>query len=113
MASPPRASIGSPPSGALGRLSLDSNRGAVPNGVNGHGHDSNHVHDIITNGSVEPTEEGTVESLQLELERTRAEKDVLADQYRSLLGKLTTMRTTLGNKLKEDAVGTLRWVFDT
>ncbi|KIO21248.1 hypothetical protein M407DRAFT_15839 [Tulasnella calospora MUT 4182] len=49
----------------------------------------------------EPTND--VEKLQLELERTRAEKDVLADQYNGLLAKLTTMRNTLGNKLREDA----------
>jgi hypothetical protein len=40
-----------------------------------------------------------------ELERVRAEKDHLSHQYRSLLGKLTAMRNTLGEKLKEDAVG--------
>lgn len=39
-----------------------------------------------------------------ELERVRAEKDHLSLQYRSLLGKLTAMRNTLGDKLKEDAV---------
>ena len=42
--------------------------------------------------------------LQEELERTKEEKETLAAQYRNLLGKLTTMRTTLGNKLKQDAV---------
>lgn len=56
-----------------------------------------------------PHQNGTTNStdlhqLQDELERTRAEKDVLANQYRSLLEKLTQMRTTLGNKLKQDAV---------
>ncbi len=44
--------------------------------------------------------------LQQELERTREEKDELATQYRNLLGKLQTMRNTLGNKLKQDAVCT-------
>lgn len=39
-----------------------------------------------------------------ELERVRAEKDHLSHQYRSLLGKLTAMRNSLGEKLKEDAV---------
>jgi hypothetical protein len=46
----------------------------------------------------------TVQKLQRELERTIEEKDNLATQYRNLLAKLTTMRTTLGNKLKQDAV---------
>ncbi len=45
-----------------------------------------------------------VSKLQQELERTREEKDELATQYRNLLGKLQTMRNTLGNKLKQDAV---------
>ena len=45
-----------------------------------------------------------VERLQRELERTKEEKDVLASQYRTLLSKLTTMRTSLGNKLQQDAV---------
>ena len=45
-----------------------------------------------------------LERLQRQLARERAEKEDLATQYRNLLGKLTTMRTTLGNKLKQDAV---------
>ena len=45
-----------------------------------------------------------VERLQRELDRTKEEKDALASQYNSLLSKLQAMRTTLGNKLKQDAV---------
>ena len=45
-----------------------------------------------------------IQRLEQELQRTREEKDTLATQYRNLLAKLTTMRTTLGNKLKQDAV---------
>ncbi|KAE8539977.1 hypothetical protein D1P53_003915 [Cryptococcus gattii VGV] len=41
--------------------------------------------------------------LEDDLETTRQEKEALGNQYRSLLGKLTAMRTTLGDKLKEDA----------
>ncbi|OXB38407.1 hypothetical protein LQV05_002773 [Cryptococcus neoformans] len=41
--------------------------------------------------------------LENDLEATRQEKEALGNQYRSLLGKLTAMRTTLGDKLKEDA----------
>ncbi|OBZ67870.1 hypothetical protein A0H81_12275 [Grifola frondosa] len=44
-----------------------------------------------------------IQRLQRELERTKEEKDALATQYRNLLAKLTAMRTTLGNKLKQDA----------
>lgn len=45
--------------------------------------------------------------LRGELERTRAEKDTLDAHYRTLLEKVTAMRTTLGNKLKQDAVRVL------
>ncbi|KAH7907664.1 hypothetical protein BJ138DRAFT_1159568 [Hygrophoropsis aurantiaca] len=44
-----------------------------------------------------------MEKLQKDVEREREEKEALAAQYRNLLAKLTTMRTTLGNKLKQDA----------
>ncbi|KAG1823634.1 uncharacterized protein BJ212DRAFT_1444722 [Suillus subaureus] len=44
-----------------------------------------------------------VEKLKRELEREREEKENLAAQYRNLLAKLTTMRTSLGNKLQQDA----------
>ena len=58
-----------------------------------------------TNGDVEDHEDwDPIQRLQHELQRTKEEKDTLAAQYRSLLAKLTTMRTTLGNKLKQDAV---------
>lgn len=88
------------------RLSTDSNTSAVPNGINGHtsrsSSDQTPQTDTIEDENGEPIDD--VQKLQLELERTRAEKDVLADQYNGLLAKLTTMRNTLGNKLKEDAV---------
>ena len=83
------------------RLSVDSDRDTqdppLTNGKpNGH----------AANGS-EGTDDADldpVERLQRELERTKEEKDVLASQYRTLLSKLTAMRTTLGNKLQQDAV---------
>ena len=62
-----------------------------------------HVSDGISighlNGSGDP-----VEILQRELDITREEKEKLATQYNNLLAKLTQMRTTLGTKLKQDAV---------
>jgi hypothetical protein len=45
-----------------------------------------------------------VSQLEAELALVRQEKDVLGNQYRTLLGKLTAMRTSLGEKLREDAV---------
>ncbi|KAH8103026.1 hypothetical protein BXZ70DRAFT_927733 [Cristinia sonorae] len=80
------------------RRSFDSDREHSPqphsasNGINGK-HD-----DDVDLESMDP-----VQRLQHELQRTREEKDTLAAQYRNLLSKLTTMRTTLGNKLKQDA----------
>lgn len=65
---------------------------ALSNGVNGHTPDD------------EDPDSTSVEKLKRELEKTREEKEQLATQYRNLLAKLTTMRNTLGNKLKQDAV---------
>lgn len=45
-----------------------------------------------------------ISKLQQELERTRKERNEFATQYQNLLGKLQTMRNTLGNKLRQDAV---------
>lgn len=80
------------------RYSLDSERSnpASPIHVNGNG-----------NAQAEPDESpDSIEALQRELQRTREEKEALGTQYRNLLAKLTQMRTTLGNKLKQDAVCT-------
>lgn len=43
------------------------------------------------------------ESVEAQLERVKQEKEHLNHQYRSLLSKLTAMRQSLGDKLKEDA----------
>jgi hypothetical protein len=45
-----------------------------------------------------------INQLEEELEVVRGEKESLGNQYRALLGKLTTMRQSLGDKLREDAV---------
>ncbi len=72
------------------RLSFDSDRAPSPPAINGHNDDTDDLDPLAR--------------LQRELDRTREEKESLAAQYRNLLAKLTTMRTTLGNKLKQDAV---------
>ena len=83
-----------------GRSSFDSERSgassppantSIANGVNGQHHSDDPDPDPLL-------------QLQKDLERTKEEKETLAAQYRTLLAKLTTMRTTLGNKLKQDAV---------
>ena len=45
-----------------------------------------------------------VAELEEELAIARQEKETLGNQYRSLLAKLTAMRQSLGDKLREDAV---------
>ncbi|PFH48705.1 hypothetical protein AMATHDRAFT_149253 [Amanita thiersii Skay4041] len=77
-------------SGSLPRSSLDSNHSfSTSPPLNGHGNDDDPLDPISR--------------LQRELERTKEEKESLAAQHRTLLTKLTTMRATLGNKLKQDA----------
>lgn len=46
--------------------------------------------------------------LENELAVVKQEKDVLGNQYRTLLGKLTAMRQSLGDKLREDAVSRVK-----
>ncbi|KAG5349513.1 hypothetical protein C0989_003342 [Termitomyces sp. Mn162] len=80
-----------------GRPSIDSERFSLDNDhqVNGR---------RPTSGdSGEDADDDPITKFKRELELTREEKDILAAQYRNLLAKLTTMRTTLGNKLKQDA----------
>jgi hypothetical protein len=48
-----------------------------------------------------------IAQLESALSSTTAEKDQLETQYRTLLGKLTAMRQSLGDKLREDAVSFL------
>lgn len=50
---------------------------------------------------VEPT---TLPEMSDELRRVREERDALQAQYQGLLGKLTGMRNTLGERLRQDAV---------
>jgi hypothetical protein len=71
---------------------IDSTTTIHKNGV------KDHTPDYL-NGSNDP-----VEILRRELDVTKEEKEKLAAQYSNLLAKLTQMRTTLGTKLKQDAV---------
>ncbi|KAJ7738891.1 hypothetical protein B0H14DRAFT_2991517 [Mycena olivaceomarginata] len=99
-ASSPRLKSPTSPVGSMSqtlsetRLSLDSDRSSTPSPfVHSNGH-------TLVNGSKKSDDD---EPSDHQLERTREEKETLAAQYRNLLAKLTTMRTTLGNKLKQDA----------
>lgn len=89
------------------RRSFDSERihspplpSTTPNGINGKHDDAD-----ADLENMDP-----IERLEHELQRTKDEKDALGAQYRNLLSKLTTMRTTLGNKLKQDAVRCMHYV---
>jgi hypothetical protein len=83
------------------RLSVDSDEQrplsngtpALANGVNGKG--------MRTANGDHTSELGAVRQ---ELEDVRAEKENLEAQYRSLVSRVNTMKSTLGNKLKQDAV---------
>lgn len=83
------------------RASLDGKSPLSPPPLNGNG--LQHDNENVEEGDGEELD--LVQKLQRDLERTNEEKEQLATQYRNLLAKLTTMRTTLGTKLKEDAVG--------
>ncbi|WVR05645.1 hypothetical protein IAU60_002667 [Kwoniella sp. DSM 27419] len=73
--------------------------GSVDRGAKTEGEEHEHEHnDAVGAGSTD-----RVAQLEEELEVVRQEKESLNAQYRGLLGKLTAMRTTLGDKLKEDA----------
>lgn len=48
--------------------------------------------------------ETSAEGLRQELARARRERDDFEAQYKGLLGKLTQMRSTLGERLRQDAV---------
>ncbi|KAH9478418.1 GRIP domain-containing protein [Psilocybe cubensis] len=83
------------------RSSIDSERSVDVDVSPPH---TNGVHEQ-SNGVVDHVEDSSdpIERLQRELDRTKEEKEKLATQYRNLLAKLTQMRTTLGNKLQQDA----------
>ena len=103
MSSSPASDVASN-DGSASRNSLDRERilGSPPplNGIKTD-RDASQTHQ---NGDAEDLD--PAQRLEQELQRTREEKDALATQYRNLLAKLTTMRTTLGNKLQQDAVRT-------
>lgn len=64
--------------------------------------------DVMEHDEGAPSEEhertSRTAQLQAELERVTSERDNFQSQYRGLLGKLSNMRTTLGDKLRQDAV---------
>ena len=57
-----------------------------------------------TDGDGEHDNATRIAQLEGELERVTDERNGLEAQYRNLLSKLTSMRNTLGDKLRQDAV---------
>ena len=86
------------------RLSLDGEQNGRPNfkgavnGLNGRSRSGS------PRSSGDFTGADRTSILQQELERVKEEKDALQTQYQNLVARLNNMRTTLGNKLKQDAV---------
>lgn len=88
----------------------------------GSAHRSNGSASLNVNGIVENYINGTIgddddlspeeriAELETELERTREERENFAAQYRTLLSRIQTMKNTLGNKLKEDAVSVFTYL---
>ena len=53
-------------------------------------------------------QEGELDVIREELSTTQSEKEQAEAQYRGLLGKVSTIRSQLGERLKADAVGLMR-----
>lgn len=88
------------------RLSIDdADSNPIPNGLH-----SNGVNGKASSPSPRSSGEHSVDRtdraavLQRELEKCRQEKDALSTQYQNLVSRLNSMRNTLGNKLRQDAV---------
>ncbi|KAH8914677.1 hypothetical protein BT69DRAFT_1289852 [Atractiella rhizophila] len=81
----------SPPLNGVARMSLDSGRASPRASLDGTGAGGSG-----SNGDRERL-------LRDELAKVKEERDNFENQYRGLLGKLTNMRNTLGDKLKQDA----------
>ena len=62
------------------------------------------------NGIRSTGDDARVKELQDELERTQAEKETLEGQYRTLLDRLSEMKSKIGLKLQQDAVRLARYI---
>lgn len=89
------------------RISLDGDQNGRPNfkpAVNGVNGRSGSPRSSSPRSSGDFTASDRASILQQELDRVKEEKDALQTQYQNLVTRLNSMRTTLGNKLKQDAV---------
>ncbi|SPO26712.1 related to RUD3 - suppressor of uso1-1 transport defect [Ustilago trichophora] len=83
---------------SAGRASLDADTHPSTNGKT-----ASPSPDAEEEESWAPLSTMTETQIQTELLRVREERDTYESQYRSLLSKLTTMRATLGDRLRQDA----------
>ena len=93
------------------RLSIDGPESSGSNNVSVNGVNGKTVHSPSPRSSGEHTGADRATLLQKELDRVRQEKDALSTQYQNLVSRLNNMRTTLGNKLKQDAVCLLSFIY--
>ena len=95
------------PVAAAASSSLESTKAVqIPNGtLSSHESVNEAVPPPPPTSDVEDEEEAEKSELRQSYARVKSEKEQLETQYRSLLAKLTSMRNTLGDKLKQDAVG--------
>lgn len=87
------------------RISFDGDQNGRPNfkpAVNGFNGRSGSPSSPRSSGDFTGSDRASI--LQQELDRVKEEKDALQTQYQNLVTRLNSMRTTLGNKLKQDAV---------
>ncbi|SPC64296.1 related to RUD3 - suppressor of uso1-1 transport defect [Ustilago sp. UG-2017b] len=93
-------------SSSAGRPSLDGPSSTTASSSqptpNGKSHDATSPSDE-EEGSWRPITDMSPAEISTELTRVREERDTYESQYRSLLSKLTTMRATLGDRLRQDA----------
>lgn len=103
-----------PVAGAQGGIASETNMNGKTNGTGGkHKYASEGLEQGAHCKSSDMAAEETKELLA-ELKRTREQRDGFQGQYKGLLAKLTQMRSTLGDRLRQDAVSscgetTRRW----
>lgn len=85
----------------VGRSSVDASSSNAPAPTNGKYLSSSDHSD--TEDTWQDISSMSDSSVRAELARVREERDTFETQYRSLLSKLTTMRATLGDRLRQDA----------
>lgn len=66
-------------------------------------------HDSQSSGEAESNHEAEIQSLREELEEANEGKEHFETQYKNLLGRVSSIKTSLGDRMKADAVGLPNW----